>query len=431
MAQVQNIRVRFIPQVPPIDGRQVGLRNDGTYIQWRYEAALGQDATDWANIVALTTLVGPAGPSVELRNDGAAVQWRVVGASTWIDLVLLTELQGPPGPVGPVGLVWMGAYSGATAYVMNDGVSNQGGSWIALQATTGNAPPTLPTMSNAYWQLFAAPGTNGSMTGPGSSTDNALTRFDGTSGATVQNSTAILSDAGDLSLISTDADATVGPILGLYRNSASPAAADLLGKLLFQGKDSAANVEDYAEIYATLDDPTSTSEDASILIRTKIAGTMTTMATITATGWGGMTLVSPVLNTGISGSAVADQTAMETGTSTSLIVTPGRQQHHPAHPKAWALVNQTGTQAIRASYGISSIVDPGVGGTTFNFSTAFSGASTFAALFGVNSAEAFFVPEIASARSTTVARCIAYALSAGSPVATDTTYLSAAFLGDQ
>jgi hypothetical protein len=59
---------------------------------------------------------------------------------------------------------WRGAYSGATAYAKRDAVRDQGASWIALQATTGNAPPSLPTTSNAYWDLMALPGANGAGT---------------------------------------------------------------------------------------------------------------------------------------------------------------------------------------------------------------------------------------------------------------------------
>lgn len=58
-----------------------------------------------------------------------------------------------------------GAYSGATAYAKGDVVRDAGSSWIALQATTGNAPPTLPTTSNAYWELLAQKGLDGLGTG--------------------------------------------------------------------------------------------------------------------------------------------------------------------------------------------------------------------------------------------------------------------------
>jgi hypothetical protein len=63
-----------------------------------------------------------------------------------------------------VSYVWRSAYSGATAYAANDTVRDQGASWIALQATTGNAPPTLPTTANAYWELMAAKGADGAGT---------------------------------------------------------------------------------------------------------------------------------------------------------------------------------------------------------------------------------------------------------------------------
>lgn len=95
-----------------------------------------------------------------------------------------------------------------------------------------------------------------------------------------------------ITLISTDAGATAQPILALLRNSASPAASDILAKLLFQGKDSAANTEDYAEIYPSITDATSTSEDADLLIRHKIAGTMTTAITASASN---ITMGKPVV----------------------------------------------------------------------------------------------------------------------------------------
>ena len=68
------------------------------------------------------------------------------------------------GPTGPKGINWQGDYSGATAYVEDDGVLYNGSSWRALGATTGNAPPTLPATSNAYWQLLARQGIDGAGT---------------------------------------------------------------------------------------------------------------------------------------------------------------------------------------------------------------------------------------------------------------------------
>jgi hypothetical protein len=90
---------------------------------------------------------------------------------------------------------------------------------------------------------------------------------------------------GETTLTSTDSSATAGPTLTLYRNSVSPVASDIIGRILFQGEDSAGNTEDYAEDYVSIVDTTSTSEDASRLFRIKVAGTMTTVGTASATGW--------------------------------------------------------------------------------------------------------------------------------------------------
>ncbi|WP_449395597.1 hypothetical protein [Devosia riboflavina] len=62
------------------------------------------------------------------------------------------------------GFVFRGGYGSGTAYAKNDVVRDAGSSWIALQATNGNAPPTLPTTSNAYWELLAQKGNDGAGT---------------------------------------------------------------------------------------------------------------------------------------------------------------------------------------------------------------------------------------------------------------------------
>lgn len=69
---------------------------------------------------------------------------------------------GPVGPMGPAGFVnFRGTYAAGSTYVRNDAVYHNGSSWVALQTTTGNAPPNLPTTSNAYWSLLAIKGQDG------------------------------------------------------------------------------------------------------------------------------------------------------------------------------------------------------------------------------------------------------------------------------
>ena len=72
----------------------------------------------------------------------------------------------------------------------------------------------------------------------------------------------------------------------------------------------------------------------------------------------------------ISGAVVATQANQETATSTTTIVTPGRQQFHPSAAKAWIQCNNFGT--IAGSYNVASIADTGTGVVTVTLTTAFS-----------------------------------------------------------
>jgi hypothetical protein len=69
---------------------------------------------------------------------------------------------------------------------------------------------------------------------------------------------------------------------------------------------------------------------------------------------------------------IATQADMETATSTTTVVTPGRAKFHPSAAKAWILWNMTGTPSITASFNVSSITDNAVGDQTVNLTTAFS-----------------------------------------------------------
>ena len=60
----------------------------------------------------------------------------------------------------------------------------------------------------------------------------------------------------NLKLVTTDADANVGPVLNLHRNSASPADNDLLGRIVFKADDDAGNESTFARIEATATDVT-------------------------------------------------------------------------------------------------------------------------------------------------------------------------------
>lgn len=147
--------------------------------------------------------------------DGRSAIYSKLSASSgdWSDPAYIT------GPVGPLAVLNpRGTYSGATAYALNDVVLYNGSSFVALQATTGNAPPTLPTTSNAYWTLIAIKGTDGAGTGdvvgPSSAVDGDLVAFNGTTGKIIKAATM------NTGLIKGRITAGVGPIEDLTPSQA-------------------------------------------------------------------------------------------------------------------------------------------------------------------------------------------------------------------
>ncbi len=110
----------IVVMVGGIDGKQIEIRNNSTYIQQRYVGDVS-----WVDIILVDDLRGIKGDTgnageagangtngangvdgkqVEMRSNGTYVQWRFVGDTTWIDLVAITALQGPQGLQGIQGL---------------------------------------------------------------------------------------------------------------------------------------------------------------------------------------------------------------------------------------------------------------------------------------------------------------------------------------
>ncbi|MBX9937662.1 MAG: hypothetical protein K2Y32_00330 [Candidatus Obscuribacterales bacterium] len=96
---------------------------------------------------------------------------------------------GTNGIDGLPGLAWKGAWSNATNYVVNDGVSYSGSSYICIAAHINSAPPS------ANWNLIAAKGTDGSGTGdvvgPSTVTDGRVAVFDTTTGKLLKQGTRL------------------------------------------------------------------------------------------------------------------------------------------------------------------------------------------------------------------------------------------------
>lgn len=141
-----------------------------------------------------TGATGPAGPQGETGLQGSQGIQGVQGEKGD------TGATGAQGPKGDKGANWRGAYDGPTAYVVDDLVSYNGSTYICILDSTGN----LPT-DTTYWSLVALKGNDGAgsgdVTGPASSTDNGIVRFDGTTGKLIQNSTnVVIDDSGQVGI---------------------------------------------------------------------------------------------------------------------------------------------------------------------------------------------------------------------------------------
>ena len=86
-----------------------------------------------------------------------------------------------------------------------------------------------------------------------------------------------------VTLTSTDAGSSAAPILELYRNSASPADADYIGQIKFQGENDNDQKVVYAKITGKIDDASDTSEDGIIEIAHQKAGSNNISARFTST----------------------------------------------------------------------------------------------------------------------------------------------------
>lgn len=181
----------------------------------------------------------PAGDPATVTNSGTA-------SAAVFDFEIPQGSQGTPGNDGADGIsfVWRGAYNGGTAYAADDVASDQGSSWIALQATTGNPPPTLPTTSNAYWSLMAAAGADGEGAGSVTSVDVSVPTGFAVSGGPITSSGTIAivydtgyqgytsAEASKLSGIEASADVTdagnVGSTIHGASGKTTPVDADTL-----------------------------------------------------------------------------------------------------------------------------------------------------------------------------------------------------------
>ena len=103
-------------------------------------------------------------------------------------------------------------------------------------------------------------------TATGVSITGGLTATDACTITTADNNAQLI-------LVSTDADASSGPEMQLYRNSASPADNDAVGQIQFRGNNDAAQEISYAEIDVLMRDVSDGAEDGEIRLLVTRNGT--------------------------------------------------------------------------------------------------------------------------------------------------------------
>jgi len=81
-----------------------------------------------------------------------------------------------------------------------------------------------------------------------------------------------ITGSGDLYLTDAGTDSSAGPIIDLYRNSASAADADYMGQIKFQGENDAGQKIVYAKITGKIQDASDGTEDGLIEFANKKAG---------------------------------------------------------------------------------------------------------------------------------------------------------------
>lgn len=159
--------------------------------------------------------------------------------------------------------------------------------------------------------------------------------------------------------------------------------AQLTGSLIVGGNSTAAG---YVELREDTD-------NGSNYIRLAAPSAVTANTTLTLPDGAGSS--GQVLSTDGSGglswttvsATAATQAQMESASSTSVVVTPGRQHFHPASPKAWVVFNGTGTVTILGSYNVTSITDDGTGIYQVNFTTAMADTNYGVLLSGRESSD--------------------------------------------
>lgn len=114
--------------------------NGSSYIAVSPSTGIAPPSAEW-NLIAEGGSIGPSGPT---GSSGPAGSPGPAGTT---------------GPAGPTGIDWQGAWNSLTTYNIDDAVSDNGSSYLAVISNTNSEPP------NGNWNIIAQAGAAGA-TGP-------------------------------------------------------------------------------------------------------------------------------------------------------------------------------------------------------------------------------------------------------------------------
>jgi hypothetical protein len=158
---------------------------------------------------------------------------------------------------------------------------------IVATTSTDQAFPLTVTNSDADSNTYIKYLDQGGQywtTGINYASNDFVMAYGGTNVAVFANAGGLTVTSADnlpqLTLVSTDADALVGPQLNLWRNSGSAANGDLIGQITFTGEDSLSNTITYASIHGVADQVDNGAEDGSIRFSTRFNDVLAEMLAI-------------------------------------------------------------------------------------------------------------------------------------------------------
>jgi len=100
-------------------------------------------------------------------------------------------------------------------------------------------------------------------------------QVDGSITSSAKATITVADNSDTLTLVSTDTDASVGPVLLLLRNPGQAGADDdLLGRITWKGYDDGTNDFTAAQIFSKIRDASNGSEDSQLTVQTVVAGTL-------------------------------------------------------------------------------------------------------------------------------------------------------------